>query len=395
MDVFLKGKDKGGCLKLFKEKGSLFDIQRAREKIWKESGCKNRFSFFHGIDIGDLSGDSLLKTEDGACFVRSDSERLGRRIGLSVFGGSPITQEDIDRVSKLPTEKSLGRELANLGIKPASKIREMREFLNTVGRGLPVPWNILDKETGSSRDTLGSIVILLALEQEGVIWIPNSHLYHTIPGGFLNYGGRGSISVNNREMCFPITFRTQMKKIRRLPARIRHVVVPVLVHHGAHANILVLDRKKKTVSFFEPHGLASRGTYFQGTTEFLKKFVDTFDLFGYKTEYGESSCPWFGPQTLEPQEEYKTGYCQTWTDLFVYCKVKFPELSDAEINYALTHGLAPKEVRDRVERFAAFAWSEGQKAAKNSKYYKDEPEKAYFFGTSGRAPLKPDECVKF
>nr|WNL50335.1 hypothetical protein MarDSR_296 [Marseillevirus sp.] len=395
MDAFLKGKEKGECLDLFKEKGSLFDIQRAREKRWKQSGCKNRFSFSYGIDIGDLSGDSLLKTEDGACFVRSDSEKLSHRIGLSVFGGKPISQKEVDDVFKLPNEKSLGRELANLGIRPASKIREIREFLNTVGRGLPVPWNILDEETGTTRDTLGSIVILLALEQERVIWIPNSQLFHTTPTGIFNYGGRGSISVNDREMFFPVTFRTQMKKIRKLPARIRHVVIPVLVYHGAHANVLVLDRKKRTLSFFEPHGLASRDTYFQGTTEFLKKFIEIFDLYGYKAEYGESTCPWFGPQTLEPQQEYKTGYCQTWTDLFVYCKVKFPELSDAEIHYALTHGLTPREVRDRVERFAAFAWSEGKKAAKNSKYYKEDPEKAFFFGTSGRAPLKPTERVYF
>ncbi|AHC54860.1 hypothetical protein D1R32_gp143 [Tunisvirus fontaine2] len=318
---------------------------------------------------------------------------LEKRIGFSVFGKTPVSQKNLEDIQKLPVEKNLGRELANMGIRPASKLREIREFLDTVGRGLPVPWNVVEEETGAIRDMVGSITVLLSLEQEGKIWIPNSQLYYVHEGN-ISYGGRGTISVDGREMSFPTNFRTQMNKVRRLPAKTRHVVVPVLVSHGTHANVLVLDRKKKTVSFFEPHGLYSRDRYFQGTEEFLQKFLDTFGLLGYKIKYGEATCPWFGPQAIEPQQEYSTGYCQTWTDLFVYCKMRFPDLTDAELNYALTHGLTPREVRDRVERFAAFAWEEGKKAAKKSKYYPDEPEKAHFFGT-GRVQLKPKEVVKF
>lgn len=396
MNAFLVGENSQKCLSLFKEKGSFFDIQRAREKRWRDSGCKNRFSLNFGFDIGDLSNDSLLKTQGGACFVHSDFALLSGREGLSVFGGPPITQKDLQNMLDLPVEKSLGKELSNIGVKPASKIRELREFLESVGRGLPTPWIFHEEEQGEDiRTTIGSMTVLLSLEQEGKIWIPETHLYFPTKSGEMSYGGRGALSVNDREMCFPITMKTQMKKIRRLPAKTRHVVVPVLVSRGGHANVLVIDRKKKRVSFFEPHGITSQDRFFQGTKEFLKAFIDTFDMFGYKAEYGESSCPWFGPQALEPRDEYKTGYCQTWTDLFVYCKIKFPELSDAEINYALTHGVTPREVRDRVERFAAFAWEEGRKAAKKSKRYSDMPEKAFFFGKTGGAPSKPIECVKF
>ncbi|AMQ10783.1 hypothetical protein [Brazilian marseillevirus] len=396
MNAFLVGDNKEKCLELFKEKGSFFDIQRAREKRWEQSGCKNRFSFAFGFDIGDLSKNSVF-SKDGTCFVRSDSAFAQKSIGQSFFGGNAISQEDAEQISRLPEEKGLSRELAKIGVKPSSKLWAIREFLTNVGRGLPIPWDIQQEEGKEEvRDTLVSISVLLSLEQQRLIWVPNSHLYFQAPKLLgVNYGGRGSISVNGRQMCFAPSLRKEMKKVRTLPAKVRHVVVLVLVFYGEHANVLVLDRKKKTLSFFEPHGIVSKEKYFQGTKEFLQKFLETFDLIGYKAEYGESTCPWFGPQAREPQEEYRTGYCQTWSDLFVYCKIKFPELSDAEIHYALTHGLTPREIRDRVERFAAFAWDEGKKAAQKSKYHKDDPEKAFFVGTTTRSVFSAPECVNF
>ncbi|AHC54859.1 hypothetical protein D1R32_gp142 [Tunisvirus fontaine2] len=400
MNSFVVG---GPCIDLFKKNGSLFNLERAKEKRWEQSGCKNRFTFSSNFDIGDLSEDSVF-SKDGTCFSRSDLSFARRHIGKSFFGEPPVTEGDVEKVSELPHEISLSRELASIGVKPSSKLAGIREFLSSVGRGLPIPWRIKlrpDNEKGDIRAMYASISILLSLEQEGLIWVANSQL-----GGYRPNGGkyvhidRGAIALGDRKFCFPPSFREEIKKIYGLPEKTRHVVVPVAVSRGKHANVLILDRKKKTVSFFEPHGIKSRDKYFQGTEEFLKKFIDEFGLEGYKGKYDEGTCPWSGPQAKEPKNDYDTGYCMTWTQLFIYCKMKFPELSDAEINYALTHGMTRSEIRDTVERFGAFAWDEGKKAAKKSKRYEDDPVKAFYYGKKGvsyHKKLRPagNECVEF
>ncbi|AVR52944.1 hypothetical protein MarSH_239 [Marseillevirus Shanghai 1] len=360
MERFVQGDN---CLKLFKEKGGSVDIDRVRRKRFEQSGCSNRFTITDGDDIGDLSTDSFLKLGKG-CYTRSDKEFLENHLkfgkGVSPFAGELIFDTQIQKLETLPQPAHLGRVLHN----SRSKVSALRNFISTVGEGLPLTTEILPPRQGKTHIYAKTFGLLFSLEKEGVLWVPQIHSY-----SFPHYLGR-YVQLGYEKFCYPKDFPSEMAKIKTLPSKTRHVAIPVIVGGTTHANTMVLDRKTKKISFFEPHGLKSEGKFVRDRKKFVEKFVDKFKLKGYVFSEPEESCPWFGPQSIEarlPSEKpgTTTGYCESWANMFVYCKIKFPDLSDAEIHYGLTHGFTPSQLRNIVERFAAFAQDEGRKAIKN------------------------------
>nr|WRK65139.1 hypothetical protein MarFTME_094 [Marseillevirus futianmevirus] len=360
MERFVEGEK---CLKLFKEKGNLLDLDRARQKRFKQSGCANRFTITDGDDIGDISADSFLKVGKG-CFARSDAPYLrnywDKRMGSVPFAGKAVFPEQIREIEALPPPASLGQTVKSA----KTKISALRDFISNVGVGLPPAAKKTIVVGGKEHLFVKSFGIIFSLEKNGLVWIPRIH-GHSWP----RYIGR-YIEVNYDTFCYPKDLPEEMKKMKTLPSKTRHVVIPVVVQRGDHANTMVIDRKTKKISFFEPHGLTSAGKYSRDKGDFVRKFVEVFDLKGYSFVEQEETCPWFGPQSIESRlnrenPETVTGYCETWSNLFAYCKIKFPELSDAEIHYALTHGRTPAQLKDIAERFAAFSQSEGAKAVKS------------------------------
>ncbi|BAU80140.1 hypothetical protein A9K97_gp211 [Tokyovirus A1] len=390
MERFVKGEK---CLKLFKEKGNLLDIDRVRKKRFVQSGCVNRFSVVDGDDIGDLSSDSFLKI-GRTCYTRPDKNYLERVLATGYnkdpFTGNVLLPEHIKTLETLPLPARLGQTVKT----SKTKLSALREFTSTVGVGLPLlSESFATKKEGVRYLYLKTFSLLFALEREGLLWVPRIHTWSEHGKYFGRY-----VEVKRDSFCYPKELVLEMKKVRTLPSKTRHVVVPIIVGGGEHANTMVIDRKTKKISFFEPHGVVSSKKYIKSQEGFVKKFAETFGLIGYAFAKTEENCPWFGPQSVESRASKVpgliTGYCETWANLFVYCKIKFPELSDAEIHYGLTHGVSPERLRDLAERFAAFAQSEGKKVVKGCPTYKDSPCKAFLY--SGN-PLTKDKalCQKF
>nr|WNL49860.1 hypothetical protein MarFTMF_344 [Marseillevirus sp.] len=359
MERFVKGEK---CLKLFEEKGNLLDIDRIRAKRFAQSGCANRFTIVDGNDIGDLSTDSFIKLGRG-CYTRSDKEFLMSNLARgekAPFAGELIFGSQIQKLDTLPPPALLGESVKN----SRSKITALRKFISTVGKDLPLVTRDLGARRGVSHVYARTFGLIFSLEKEGILWVPKIHTY-----SWPHYFGR-YIEVAYNKFCYPRDFPSEMEKVKTLPSKTRHVAIPVIVKEGEHANTMVLDRKTKKISFFEPHGLKSEGKFVRDRKKFVEKFINVFKLKGFTFSEPEETCPWFGPQSIESRLPYErpnivTGYCETWSNMFVYCKIKFPELSDAEVHYGLTHGFTPSQLRSIVERFAAFAQDEGRKAVKN------------------------------
>lgn len=370
MERFVKGEK---CLKLFKEKGNLLDIDRARRKRFAQSGCVNRFSVVDGDDIGDLSADSFTKIGK-VCYTRSDKKYLDFLLSTgqrAPFTGDVLLPADVQKLEKLPLPARLGKTIGS----PKTKISALRAFASTVGVGLP----LVSQIQGKGKDGyvyLKTFSLLFSLEREGLVWTPR---IQTQSRG--KYFGK-YIEARSDEFCYPKDMVSEMKKIKTLPSKTRYVVVPVIVDAGGHANTMVIDRKTKKVSFFEPYGMELGGKHIKSQRKFVEHFIQVFGLRGYSFIETAENCPWFGPQSIETRILHKTGamtgYCETWSNLFVYCKIKFPDLSDAEIHYGLTHGASPAQLRDLVERFAAFAQNEGKKATKNFPEFQS-PSKAFLY----------------
>ncbi|ALX27522.1 hypothetical protein GMAR_ORF148 [Golden Marseillevirus] len=386
MSSFIRRDDSGECLKLFREKGDLFDLDSAKEKLWKKSGCRNRFTFSQSREVSEFLPKDRLKTKEGDCFVRGDRKLLEYYMGKKIYN-TTVDEKLVQSVGQLPSHFTLDQELKFWGVKPKSSLSAAREFLKNVGRGLPVPWEIVQNPIFGPhgiRALFGSKIILAVLEKEGVFFPKHTFdLPKKITGSNDYHLGKGTIAVLKDKIYLPFGFLKDSQEFKDSNARF--AVLQVQVRNFTHANIIVIDKLKKTVTYFEPHGLSSaKPEYVKNPQNLIEKFIKGYKLDGYRGVYDESVCPWFGPQTLA-YARYRAGYCETWSQLFVYMKVKFPELSNPQI-YEVLRTPRPEDMTDLIERFAAFAWDEGQKFV--DKYYptlEDRSESSVW--SIGRYPI--------
>lgn len=146
--------------------------------------------------------------------------------------------------------------------------------------------------------------------------------------GFNNQQNTLPIKPYNEELSmkqFKQNIR-KCKKYRFLPIPI-HVVVPSI---GAHANVLLLDLKQKTLELFEPHGNYSRDSELEDiprgyvrVSERVKQFV-TKHFRGYR---------YISPKQYEPKRglqarlDVYTGACIAWCMLYLHYRFLNPDVS--------------------------------------------------------------------
>ncbi|ALX27523.1 hypothetical protein GMAR_ORF149 [Golden Marseillevirus] len=244
-----------------------------------------------------------------------------------------------------------------MGVKPYSRTAELKSFLENMGKGLPVPFELTGERKGI-RMVTSSILILKVLQREGLVFFPMRKFEYTYKGK-KRIGIPGSIAVEGNTIFLDKQYKKDAEDFQKSKARFGGIVITTA--DAGHVNMLVLDKVKKTASFFEPNGYTSKDVFISEPEKMVKKFLELYGLDDYTVKYDESVCPFFGAQAVEGNAPRQTGYCQTWSQLFLYCKVHFPELDDVEIQAAFVEKRFPKEVRDMVERFAAFAWDKGEK----------------------------------
>lgn len=125
--------------------------------------------------------------------------------------------------------------------------------------------------------------------------------------------------------------------------------------HGRHANAILLDRVRKVIMLFEPHG---HRTSVDDGVAFRDKMIKALvKLTHFRFEPLEQTCPMYGPQTfaesLGPsREEDETGFCQIWSLLFVHLYIMFPEWSTQQVQQYMMQG-TPDDSLNRAKGFAA------------------------------------------
>jgi hypothetical protein len=116
----------------------------------------------------------------------------------------------------------------------------------------------------------------------------------------------------------------------------RMVVIPISFHtqnnENAHANMLIFDKKHKTLERFEPHGLITPDEFNpSGLNDALKEFGKLLDP---ETVYISPMyfCPINGPQTVEEitMKEFgiplSIGSCSIWSLLYAEIRLSKPDM---------------------------------------------------------------------
>jgi len=138
-----------------------------------------------------------------------------------------------------------------------------------------------------------------------------------------------------QKLIFPQNFDSIfMNKVNNLSENNNFIVIPLGIEtdNGSHANILIIDIKRKLIERFEPNGFYSpREFYFNSEVldDLLKnKFLNLLSTYTYvkPSEY----LPVIGLQILETLENTKckklgdpNGFCAVWCIWWIYYKCKY------------------------------------------------------------------------
>ncbi len=150
----------------------------------------------------------------------------------------------------------------------------------------------------------------------------------------------------------------------------RFILVNVVLEdtEGAHDNIMIIDRTKKTAEIFEPHGgttmLFSREEF---DKEMKKKLKNYYDL-----TYIPSSefCPQFQVTRRHIKNIDPEGYCGAWSMWYGHMRLEYPDLDrKALLNIMIKEFKNdPRIMRRYIRNYAQFL-------LKWIKEYKDNPKK--------------------
>jgi len=136
---------------------------------------------------------------------------------------------------------------------------------------------------------------------------------------------------------------------------IDYIYIPIGIEYPnntAHANLLFINKKTKTIELFDPHGkLDSFKIKENNTVQLLVKAL-TFDhpfyiLNTYKFIYSEDICPIYSFQLLDNIEnDIKPGdyggFCLTWSMWFLEMKIKYPDIPTDKLVKKSIHELLVK-----------------------------------------------------
>jgi hypothetical protein len=147
-------------------------------------------------------------------------------------------------------------------------------------------------------------------------------------------------------------FNQMIKKCKK---RIVAVSVQLIVEGkpGTHANMLILDTKRKTVELFEPHGKRSEQTTMDSlegaykiSDKLLKKYFHKF-FPDYTYISPQDYLPSYGFQS---KIDAYNGLCVTWSTMYLHYRVLNPDLTSKEI----TKHIKKKVNKEYILKYAKY-----------------------------------------
>ena len=149
---------------------------------------------------------------------------------------------------------------------------------------------------------------------------------------------------NMKEGLYPInkdlkSFITNLRTCIKNKKRFIPVILNLITDEGAHANILLINKKNKTIELYEPHGsrVSSSilggvvGAYKKKIYEIRKFFRSILPKFKVVNVVDYRSGTAF---QMARDPSHHSGFCVTWTILFSHYRLLNPNLSlSVLINY--------------------------------------------------------------
>lgn len=144
-------------------------------------------------------------------------------------------------------------------------------------------------------------------------------------------------NIVNGSRLESLNYLFRFNAIQRRMGLCPYVVVPLGIHNvggGGHQVLLFIDRRKKTVRFFDPNGSMS---YIYGSPGFPEALRAYFYSKGYTLEFERCL---YGIQAMQGSEylDFKGdpgGFCMAWSFLVAELKVRFPQLEMDEIQQTI------------------------------------------------------------
>lgn len=178
-------------------------------------------------------------------------------------------------------------------------------------------------------------------------WLKFINEYEVEPGCYFI----DEVVINNmigRPNILPPNFKNTIKSCKTnffiIPVTIveKHEVINGIRYRVGHQNIVIINKKMKTVERFEPNGVFPKFDFVDAI--FKKEFAKQLKYIP-PLQY----CPTLGPQTLQKQLD-KGGFCVTWSTLYMHLRLRNPDI-DAETIVDYLTSFSPEELLDIIQKY--------------------------------------------
>lgn len=190
---------------------------------------------------------------------------------------------------------------------------------------------LIDTKLGINKD----IQLSPILENKGSEYLPDGVLIHTS----LAY-----ITENRQDTCRSYIVFEQKKQMITLYGMnkclnnigVRFIVCIVsMVSDQGHANAILIDKNKKTIELFEPHGneymIANLNKFNMIFEEIFKSILPDYTFIP-----SNIVCPFLGPQSKGGDNRY----CLSWSILYLKYRLKYPDMDPSKLLYQLDDKIA-------------------------------------------------------
>lgn len=187
-----------------------------------------------------------------------------------------------------------------------------------------------------------------------------------------------TINFTNLEIIIPETLKTSISICANFNPNIEFYIIPIklIFHNGAHSNVVIIDHKKLTIEFYEPHGIVYSGS---NTPFNIQNIIYTLIHFIlhtlsnkeqiYTFENTHNTCP-IGLQAKQSESDPQSGHCLAWSLLFVHLKLlNLTKTSDEIIKFL--NKMDNKELDDYIKKYTGYIKTISQNNNDNYKVYSE------------------------
>ncbi len=134
-------------------------------------------------------------------------------------------------------------------------------------------------------------------------------------------------------------YESKKKFIHKLKKCMNHRFIPInleiiVPNVGTHANVIILDTKKKTVELFEPHGARNNDSELESISRAyykISKNVQKFFAINFPDYTYIPPSKYESKQGLQERIDAFSGLCVTWSLLYLHYRILNPDISPKNI----------------------------------------------------------------